>query len=222
MSLMNEGSIEIWDVERLKPYEKNAKIHGDKQIESLAGLIHRNGWTQPIVAQKSSGVIIAGHGRRLAALHLGLKKVPVCVIDCTDDEARAMRLSDNRVASQEYDTGMIQGEIFDLNELGFDMSLLAMTDKELAFLTSDIGAIDATAFVEDVSEAVETHKEETSERIEAFNAVEVPLSKAFGFKKITAAQTRQIKAHMGKIEIMTGKTGIEALLSLFEDFGVLE
>ena len=55
MSLMNDGSIEIWDITRLVPYEKNAKIHGDKQVESLADLIHRNGWTQPIVAQKSSG-----------------------------------------------------------------------------------------------------------------------------------------------------------------------
>jgi len=222
MSLMNDGSIEIWDITRLVPYEKNAKIHGDKQVESLADLIHRNGWTQPIVAQKSSGSIIAGHGRRLAALHLGLKKVPVCVIDCTDDEARAMRLSDNRVASQEYDTSVIQAEIFDLNEMGFDMSLLAMTDKELAFLTEDIGAIDESAFVEDVTDAVEKHKAETTAQIEEFNGVEMPLSKAFGFKKLTAMQTRKIKDYMSKIEVLTAKKGPEALLSVFEDFGILD
>lgn len=222
MSLMNEGSIEIWDIERLVPYEKNAKIHGPKQIEALAGLIHRNGWTQPIVAQKSTGSIIGGHGRRLAALHLGLKKVPVCALDCTDDEARALRLADNRVSSNEYDSSLIQSEIFDLAELGFDVNTLAFDEKELAFLTEDIAAMDDDAFVEDVSDAVEKQKSENVEKIAALDAAETPLSKAFGFKKLTAAQVRSIKTGLARIEAMTGKTGADALVSFLNDFAILD
>ena len=59
--------VESWDVEKLIPYENNVKIHDEKQVKKIAESIKRFGWDQPIVVDKD-GVIIKGHGRRLAAL----------------------------------------------------------------------------------------------------------------------------------------------------------
>jgi hypothetical protein len=88
MKTMSDLKVELWDIERVKPYPKNTKLHPDEQIERLSRTISRFGWDQPIVVDKH-GVIIKGHGRRLAALKLGLKKVPVCVRrDLSQDEGR--------------------------------------------------------------------------------------------------------------------------------------
>ena len=80
------------------PYEGNAKNHPQEQVEVLANIIDRDGFDQPIVVDKNS-VIIRGHARRLAALHLGLEKVPVLVRDdLSPKQVKAARLSDNQVA----------------------------------------------------------------------------------------------------------------------------
>lgn len=217
MSLMNKGSVEAWDIDRIIPYKRNAKVHSEQQVATLADLINRNGWTQPIVVQKSTGTIIAGHGRRLAAKHLGLTKVPVFAIDCTDEEARGMRLADNRVASTDYDATMVQAEIFDLAELGFDLSLLAMDDKELAFLGGDLGELNGDAFAEDISEAVEEQKKENSEKISGLDDGEISLSKGLGIKNITRGNARKLKSIISTAEKTTGKEGINALISFFDN-----
>ena len=87
----NSPVIEIWDIKDLVPYEMNAKKHPQDQVEKLATAITKFGWTQPIVVW-NNGEIIAGHGRRLAALHLGMKKVPVVVrSDLSKVEADALQ-----------------------------------------------------------------------------------------------------------------------------------
>ena len=68
--------IELWDIDRVKPYGLNAKKHDDKQVDGIINSIQRFGWDQPIVVD-ANGEVIKGHGRRLAAIKIGLKKVPV-------------------------------------------------------------------------------------------------------------------------------------------------
>lgn len=50
------------DISKIKPYEKNAKVHPKKQIEQVANSIKEFGFNQPIVLDKNN-VIIVGHGR---------------------------------------------------------------------------------------------------------------------------------------------------------------
>lgn len=50
----------------LFPYERNAKLHDEKQIKNIARSISRFGWWQPLVVTKDN-VVVVGHGRRLAA-----------------------------------------------------------------------------------------------------------------------------------------------------------
>lgn len=139
-----------WKIEDVKPYKKNAKIHTEKQIENLAAMIEQFGFRQPIVVDES-GIILAGHGRRKAAIRLKLKTVPVCVVrDLSEKEKAAYRIGDNMVARGSYDQDLLGKEIVDI--LGFtehdlmllDTNLLGMNDKEITDIFEKFG--DASSF----------------------------------------------------------------------------
>ena len=65
------GRIEHWSIARLKPYARNAKTHDADQVAKIAASMAEFGWTVPVLVA-ADGELIAGHGRILAAAHLGL------------------------------------------------------------------------------------------------------------------------------------------------------
>lgn len=216
-------TVELWDVEKLVPYELNAKKHPDFQIEKLARSIKKFGFSSPIVVW-GNGEIIAGHGRRLASLKLGLKKVPVVVrSDLSKAEADAMRLADNRVASTEYDQELVQEELRRLNELimaediDLDLSLTGYDEKELNFTLADMGEMNFDHFVEDVGAALEQQKQETAKVIAETDDTAAPVVDALGFKRLPIAQSRQLRDFMRKIETQTGLKGADALMQFLEN-----
>jgi len=123
--------IEQWDIERVKPYEKNPR-RNDKAVQAVADSIREFGFRQPIVVD-DAGVIVVGHTRYKAALKLGLKTVPVHVAtDLTPQQARAYRLADNRSAQNaEWDIDLLPIELGELRDDGFDLKLVGFSDKEL-------------------------------------------------------------------------------------------
>jgi len=212
-------SIQIFEVDKLVPYELNAKKHPEEHIAKLAKAIEKFGWTQPIVVWKD-GSIIAGHGRRLAAIKLGLKKVPVIIRDdLTKAEADALRLADNRVASTEYDQALISVELQRLFEEDGDMDLLqsmGFDEKELDFTLSDLGEIDSDFFVDDVITAVDEQKEQNAEKLSETDETAAPVVDALGFKRVTIAQSRHIRSLIAEVETATGKTGIDGFIAVLE------
>src|SRR5258708_5919331 len=79
----------------LVPYARNARTHSDEQIAQLAASITEWGWTMPVLVDEG-GMIIAGHGRVLAAARLGIGEVPVMVArDWSDVQKQAYVLADN-------------------------------------------------------------------------------------------------------------------------------
>ena len=200
-----ETKVEIWDIERLIPYEKNAKIHSEQQIEKLAASIRRFGWNTAISVWKDD-VIIAGHGRRLAALKLGLKKVPVVVMShLTKVEADALRLADNKVTSVDYDIALMEESLQEINaqlDLG-DMSLLidaGFDEQELNFtiMNDSLADMDESHFTDDVSEAVAEQARKNEQSIEATDDIAAPIGDAIGVKRVTIAQSRQISELMSQ------------------------
>ena len=102
----------------LIPYQWNNKDHPQTQIDLLAKIIKRFGFNAPVVAT-SDNIIIAGHGRILAAKQLGLDSVPVIIKDdLTDEEVREYRLMDNKIA--ELATDNIENIQFELEELNMN------------------------------------------------------------------------------------------------------
>ena len=122
----------VWrNPKSLTPYVKNAKIHTTEQIDTIAGQISAVGWTQPIVVDKQ-GIIIAGHGRREAALRLNLQEVPVVVAEHLDEyQAMAARIADNVVAKGDMDQDKLKFDLGSLSLRNFNMSLTGFKPMEL-------------------------------------------------------------------------------------------
>ena len=209
--------IELWDTARLVPYSKNAKKHAPEQVTKLAKAIKAFGWTQPIVID-GDGVIIAGHGRRLAALELGLKKVPVIVRrDLSKLEADALRLADNRVTSTAYDMDLMQESMRELIDGNFDIELAGFDLKEIDFVDNDLGEINSDFFTDDITSAVERQQAANKNAIAATDDIAAPVGDAFGFKRVSVAQSREIRGFMTRIETATGEVGAEALISFISN-----
>ncbi|MBX3404077.1 MAG: ParB N-terminal domain-containing protein, partial [Phycisphaeraceae bacterium] len=131
--------IEQWTVDRVKPYESNPR-RNDGAVEAVARSIREYGFRQPIVVDKD-GVIVVGHTRLKAALHLGLTEVPVHVAqELTPEQARAYRLADNQLATlSEFDPDLLCAEIAALKALDYDLGLLGWDDSELTELLAPKG-----------------------------------------------------------------------------------
>ena len=111
-------------VTSLRPYERNAKIHGPEQIEKLKRSIEEFGFVSPCLIDRD-GNIIAGHGRVEAAKALGMERVPCVYVDgLTDAQRKAYILADNRLTELgEWDMDLVNEELVDLDAMDFDVSL---------------------------------------------------------------------------------------------------
>lgn len=201
--------IEQWDIAKVIPYENNVKNHDATQVSKIAKSIQEFGWDQPIVVD-GEGVVIKGHGRRLAAISLGIKKVPVVVrSDLSPEAVKAARIADNRVAESSIDTAMLQEE---LKSLEYDLHGI-FDDKELDFLAADLGEITDDAFVEDLDAEIEAHTRASDDKIEEVDAKEVPISKVLGFKGIQIKDERHVRAFISILEEQFAKDGAEAFVA---------
>ncbi|MDV7272108.1 DNA methyltransferase [Thioclava sp. A2] len=126
------SQIELWPIERLRPYARNARLHSDDQVAALAANMLEFGWTMPCMVS-DDGELIAGHGRIMAATQLGLTKIPVIRMSHLDeDRRRAMRLSDNGIADMAtWDELALSQEAIELSTLGFDMGMLGFSPEFL-------------------------------------------------------------------------------------------
>jgi len=120
-------------IDAVKPFPRNNKNHTDIDIDLIAKSLSRYGARQFICVVDKKNVVIAGHGRLLAARKLGMKEIPVLKHpDMTDAEARGFRIADNKSADNaEYSWDAFCAEVLDLNDLNFDMAALGMGEAEL-------------------------------------------------------------------------------------------
>lgn len=147
--------IEVWPVERLVPYARNARTHSDEQIAQIAASIVEFGFTNPILVDSNAG-IVAGHGRLLAAKKLGLEEVPVIVLDhLTETQRRAYVLADNRLAlNAGWNDELLAEELAAIDAEGFDLGVLGFTDDELeGLLAEEAPAGTEPAAEEEIAEA---------------------------------------------------------------------
>jgi hypothetical protein len=141
--------IEIWPIDRLVPYAKNARTHSQEQVAQIAASIVEFGFVNPILVDSLDG-IIAGHGRLLAARKLGLAEVPVVVLDhLSETQRRAYIIADNQIAvNAGWNDEMLREEMSSLDVDGFNLSLVGFSDEELTAILA-VGDPEATADVEE-------------------------------------------------------------------------
>ena len=133
--------IELIAIDNLTPYARNARTHSPDQIAQIAASIGEFGFTNPILIG-ADDVIIAGHGRLMAAQRLGLTEVPVIVLDhLTETQRRALVIADNRIAENAgWDEELLRSELAALQGLDFDLDLVGFSDDELADLLGEMEA----------------------------------------------------------------------------------
>lgn len=127
--------IELWPVERLRPYERNARTHSAEQLAQLQASIKQFGFTAPILVDSDDG-ILAGHGRLEAARALGMTEVPVVVLDhLSPEQRRQYVLADNKLAENAgWDDAKLAAELNELLSMDIDLSSLGFSEQDLARL----------------------------------------------------------------------------------------
>lgn len=133
---MNQNTQNI-SIDKIYPYERNAKKHPKKQVEQVANSIKEFGFNQPIVVDKNN-IIIVGHGRYAAAKMLGMTEVPVVKVDLSPKKANAYRLADNKLNESDWDMKLVIEELKELHAENFDITLTGFdTDLVLELKDND-------------------------------------------------------------------------------------
>jgi ParB-like chromosome segregation protein Spo0J len=109
--------IEYIDVSELKPHPNNPRVIKDAAFATLCESIRKNKdyfETRPILCNKKK-IVFAGNMRLAAAKKIGMKKVPVAIMDIPVDRQKEIMIRDNR-AQGEWDWDKLANE-FDQNKL---------------------------------------------------------------------------------------------------------
>jgi ParB-like chromosome segregation protein Spo0J len=137
--------IESRPIDPLIPYAHNARTHSDEQVAQIAASIAEFGFVNPVLIG-ADDVVIAGHGRLLAARRLGMTEVPVLVLDhLSEAQRRALVIADNRIAENAgWDEQLLRAELATLREQDFDLDLLGFAEAELGPISRSISFARAT------------------------------------------------------------------------------
>jgi len=118
---------------KLTANPKNARTHSDEQVALIAAAIEQYGFTNRVLIDEND-VILAGHGRVLAAQKLGLKTIPVAICDgWSEDQKRAYMLADNQLAAAAgWDEALLRSELEALDATPVALESLGFSDHDLA------------------------------------------------------------------------------------------
>jgi ParB-like chromosome segregation protein Spo0J len=112
-------------ISSLRPDPRNARTHSKRQIAQIVDSIRAFGFTNPILIDGES-IVIAGHGRVLAAKSLGLETVPTIALPHLNEaQRRALRIADNKIGlNAAWDVDLLKLELSELSglDLGFDLT----------------------------------------------------------------------------------------------------
>lgn len=162
--------IQQMSVNDIIPYDDNARMHGGEQVQAIAASIREYGFTDPILVD-GGNVLVAGHGRLMAAKLVGMQEVPVIVLeDLTPEQIKAYRIADNKLAEgSTWDIDLLMKEVQELVDDGFRTESLGFSDMELFSIhhqdtpveeTEDVDALWKASGMPDMpsGRTIDTHK----------------------------------------------------------------
>ena len=121
-------------ISELKINPKNPRTHSRRQIQQIARSLKAFGFVVPVLID-AWGNVIAGHGRILAALLLGLTEVPtICLDHLTAAQAQAFMIADNRLTeNSEWNERLLAEQLHDLSlvDLGFSLDAIGFEMAEI-------------------------------------------------------------------------------------------
>jgi len=137
-------------VDAIRTHPRNPR-RGD--LDALVGSIAKNGFYGAIVVQRSTGFILAGNHRYLAAKKAGYTEVPVLYVDVDDKTARRILLADNRTSDlATYDDAALAELLTELR-VEHDLMGSGYSDGDVDKLLKQLGAETAEVDVLDEESA---------------------------------------------------------------------
>lgn len=139
--------VEYLPVDAVRPNDYNPNRQSDRDFALLLRSMSEDGFTQPIIAQRSSRMIVDGEHRWRAARELGLPEIPIVFVDMTDEQMRVATLRHNRARGSE-DVDLSAQVLRDLRELGaldWAQDSLLINDRELDKMLEDVDAAQTLA-----------------------------------------------------------------------------
>lgn len=117
--------ITLKSLDEVRPYANNPRKNDDA-VEYVVNSIKEFGFKVPIIID-GGGEIVAGHTRYKAAKWLGMEEIP-CIVadDLTDEQIKAFRLADNKVAEAGEELDDIVD--IDMEAFGFDFEKAKLGD----------------------------------------------------------------------------------------------
>ena len=138
-------AVEYCPASNLKPDPGNARVHPRAQIKQIADSIRANGFVNPVLVDEAD-ILIAGHGRLLAAKTLDLDQIPfIRLSGLTELQKRTLRIADNRIAQGAgWDFDLLKIELDTLSglDLSFDLTLTGFSAPEIDRILSEGDAAD--------------------------------------------------------------------------------
>ena len=141
------------------PDPSNARTHGDENLEAITASLRRFGQAEPLVVQKGTNRLIAGHGRLSAMKSLGWMEADVVELEVDDLNATALGIALNRTAELAgWDDRVLSKLLAEiqsestLDGVGFDDAELTEMMNKIA--DEDQGEIDPDEIPEPLDEAV--------------------------------------------------------------------
>ena len=122
---MSEPKIRlVWKkIDELIPYEHNAKLHPQEQLDKLVNSFDEFGRIVP-AGIDGEGRLIYGHGRIMAARQRGDTDFPCIEIDgLSETQRRAFVHADNLLSQSGTDEAVLRAEMIELSAAGFDIAL---------------------------------------------------------------------------------------------------
>ena len=131
MAVNQEIDITHLQIKDLRPDPANPRRISDEELESLTRSIREFGLIDPIIARREDNTVIGGHQRLLAARKLGIKQVPVVLVDLSAEQAHLLNLALNRISGS-WDQDLLGRLLAELNAVpDVDLSLTGFSDDEL-------------------------------------------------------------------------------------------
>lgn len=122
-------------IEKLMPAPYNPRMQlkpTDRQYQKLARSLQEFGLVEPLIWNETTGHVVGGHARLAILRSMGVKRVPVSVVQLSVEREKALNVVLNNLEAQgRYDSEKLAdllGELADLPELeltGFDRRDLA-------------------------------------------------------------------------------------------------
>ena len=125
-------------LDKLSLWGDNPRIN-DHAVDAVMKSISSFGFNVPVLCDQKL-TVIAGHTRWKAAKKMGLAKIPVIVIEMTDNQRRAFAVADNKTAAiADWDFPKLREVLEELRSEEVDLESLGFSNEELRRFILDEG-----------------------------------------------------------------------------------